>query len=75
MIYAKISIYQAPHIHENNQVCLNQLREKSSIFSFFLFKRADTLSRKKKIVRKTHIVQVHFIVEPHNASKLPILHF
>ena len=46
------NIYQAPHIHENNQVCLNQLRKKSSIFSFFLFKRADTLSRKKKLSGK-----------------------
>ena len=25
MIYARISIYQAPHIHGNNQVCLNKL--------------------------------------------------
>ena len=46
-----------------------------SVRFFFFFQGDHTLSRKKKIVRKTHIVQLHCIAEPHNGSRLPILHF
>ena len=38
----------------------------------YFFKQADTLSR-KKMVQKTVVVQLHCIVEPHSASRLPIL--
>ena len=41
---------------------------------FFLHEGADTLSIKKNI-RKTYIVHLHCIVEPYNASRLPILQF
>ena len=71
MIYVKIS-NKPPHIHGNIQVCLNQLCKNNSQ-SFFLSRGPHI--KQKKIVQKTHTVQLHCTVQPHNASRPPILHF
>ena len=44
------------------------------VSNILFFEQADTLSR-KVIVWKTYIVRLHCIMEPHNASRLPKLHF